>query len=88
MNGKIIEPAATEHILAIAWMPEKQKVELRFAAGEQGEFKTWDFVLGILDMAKQKAEEQKRMGQLAALQQMQAQAARDQAILQKMQSQG
>lgn len=53
--------------LAIGWDSELQSVALNF---NPDQFKTWDFVIAVLDMAKQKAQEAQRMAALARMQKM------------------
>ncbi len=67
--------------ITIGWDAEAQGVTLHFKSNE---FKTWDFVLALLDMAKQKAETLKRVAQMNALQQQAAQAHHDQVIANKI----
>jgi hypothetical protein len=52
--------------LSIAWNAETQMVQLGF---DPDHFKTWDFILAVLDMARQNAEQMKELAKLAAMQQ-------------------
>ncbi len=70
-NGK---PLPT---IMVSWDASNQTAMLNF---DQGEFKTWDFVVAVLDMAKSQAEAMKRTAQVHAMQQQAQQAMQDQAI--------
>ncbi len=52
--------------IAIGWNAEAQIVEIQF---DPAHFKTWDFVIALLDMAKLQAENNRRLAQLRAMQQ-------------------
>ena len=56
--------------MAVLYDPDTQSIGLRF---DNAQFRNWEFVIGVLDMAKQKAEHMKRMAEIAMIQQ-QAQA--------------
>lgn len=58
--------------LAIGWNAELQAVSIKF---DPLDFKTWDFVVATLDMAKQWAEHQRDIQRMANLQLAQQQAA-------------
>ena len=77
LNGKTELP----HV-KLVWDSAKQAVDLEF---NPAEFQNWDFVMAILDMAKQKVEYAKKMTQAQAMQQAQNQAIRDRAIRGKLQ---
>ncbi len=51
--------------LAIGWDEATQNVHLGFNADQ---FRTWEFVIAVLEMAKMKAQEAQRMSALARLQ--------------------
>ncbi len=63
--------------ITIAWNQEVQAVGLKF---DTKEFKTWDFIIAVLDMARQSAEMQKRVGQMQNLQQAGQQVMQAEAI--------
>ncbi len=63
--------------LVVEWLAERQVVNLQFAPTD---FRTWDFVLAVLGMARQKAEQQQKLALGAALQQQMEQAAADQRM--------
>ncbi len=60
--------------LVVEWLAEHQVVNLQFTPAD---FRTWDFVLAVLDMARQKAEQQQRLALGAALQHQMEQVAAD-----------
>lgn len=60
--------------IRLIWNAEQQSVDIGFNAAE---FKNWDFIIAVLDMAKRNAEEQVRQNRLALMQQ-QALAAQQQ----------
>lgn len=61
-------------VIAVAWDEKKQIVGIQF---DKAEFRTWDFVIAVLDMAKAQADQHRRMAQIAAMQQ---QAVEQQAV--------
>ena len=63
--------------LEITWDNSKQLIGFAF---DPQEFKTWDFVIALLDMAKGQAEQRRRETQLAVMQQ----AVQEQAIRGKL----
>ena len=63
--------------LEISWDNSKQLIGFAF---DPKEFKTWDFVIALLDMAKGQAEQRRRETQMAVMQQ----AIQDQAIRGKL----
>ncbi len=67
--------------LVITWDAQTHTVGVRF---DSRHFKTWDFVIAVLDMAKQKAEETKRLGQIKHMQRQALEAAQDQAIAKQL----
>lgn len=56
--------------LALVWDAEAQRVRLQF---DPADFRTWEFVIALLEMAKQAAEMNLRMAHAQAMQQAQAQ---------------
>lgn len=52
--------------IMVGWNAESQTVHLAF---DNQQFKTWDFVITLLEMAKLQAEDKKRMAVMANLQQ-------------------
>ena len=56
--------------IQVLWDAENQAVGLVFNGGKDGDFKQWAFVIGVLQMAVEKAKE---MQQGAAMQAMMAQ---------------
>jgi len=77
-NGKpILAPGAPENkewpTIQVIFNPETQQVGVRF---DNTEFKTWDFVIGLLEAGKQQAIQSGEMARAMAMQaQMQQQAA-------------
>ena len=67
--------------LHVVYDPLKQAVGIQFEATD---FKTWDFVLAILDMAKMKAQTQQKMAQVAMLQQAAAMQQQDAEVTRKI----
>ena len=65
--------------LAIGWDADKQQVLLDF---NPEHFRTWDFVLALLQMAQRKAETQLRSQQVQAMAEAQQQAQQN-ALLRK-----
>ncbi len=63
------------------WNQETQQVHVLFKGGQDGEFKTWEFVDAILTMAKTSVEQNRKLSQMMALQagaqEMQVQMQRD-----------
>lgn len=59
--------------LMIGWDEANQCVEIKF---DNRQFKTWDFILGILKMAEKKAEFYRQMEFARHLKQQQEEAAR------------
>ena len=66
-NGQIEQPIKK---LVLEWNPERQDVGLSF---DPAEFKSWEFIIAILEMAKQKAGGIQKVMQMQHMQQ-QAQA--------------
>jgi hypothetical protein len=66
-----------EKCIKLIWDDESQGVAVQFNAAE---FKTWDFVLGILEMARMKAEFAKRMTEMQNIQALHQQVNHDQRI--------
>lgn len=60
-------------VLGIAWNEGAKDVQLVF---DPQQFPTWEFVLGLLEMARHKAQEGLNMARMQKLQQM----AQDQAL--------
>jgi hypothetical protein len=63
--------------IAVGWDAEAQGIQLQF---DPGQFKTWEFVLAVLEMAVRHAETQHRLGSLQKAQLLQAQALQEEAI--------
>ena len=79
-NGqKAAGDPAFKNLIAIQWDPDTQEVMLDF---KPAEFKTWDFVLAVLEMAKTYAEQRRKEAVMVAMQKaaMQAQANREIAL--------
>lgn len=55
----------------IVFDPDKQSVSIKFKTED---FKTWDYILGILEMAKIQAQFQKQQAMMIAAMNQQAQA--------------
>lgn len=55
--------------IKLVWDAEQQVVRVEF---QPEEFKTWDFVLAVIEMGKKTAEFKQRVGQMANVQQHQA----------------
>ena len=60
-----------ESVITITWKPEEQTVGLNF---DPKEFKTWDFLIAVMDIAKRHCEAQARTAQAHTLMQKQAEA--------------
>lgn len=60
-----------ENEITIKFHPDKQVCVIEF---KPTEFKTWDFVLGVLEMAKLAAIQKRDQSMMAAMMQQQAQA--------------
>lgn len=73
INGK----KAEGHEIRIVFDPEKQATSIQFKAEE---FKTWDFVLAVLGMAKDAAELQRNVLRMNAMQQQAVEQARAQQL--------
>ena len=72
--------------IVIAFHPDKQAVALQF---DPKDFKTWDYVLALLKMAVDHAEQKRREAQMIAMmQQQQQQAQQDAAIRQRLNGRG
>ena len=59
------ETPATPPTLSITWNADEQTVGLKF---QPSEFRNWQFVLAVLEMAKQAAEMNLRMAHAQAMQ--------------------
>lgn len=71
-NGNVRELPS----VVIGWDAQKQAVHLGWAP----EFTNYEFILGLLEMARLNVDKQKRMAELQALQQ----AAADQQVLRQL----
>lgn len=74
----IEQPAKT---IAVGFDPARQIVGLQFSTDD---FKTWDYVLAILRMAVDQAEQKRKEAQMIAAMQAQQQAAQDAVIRQRL----
>lgn len=63
--------------IKVLWDPEKQEVSVQF---QTDQFKTWDFVDAILNMAKAKCQEANRMSKVQQMQQAVAMAQQEQQL--------
>lgn len=63
--------------VVILWNQQTQQVGLQFNSDD---FRTWDFLIAVLDMAKRKAEDHRRVQQLQAMQQQQVEAMQIEAV--------
>lgn len=63
--------------IKVAWNEETHQVGVAF---DTREFKTWDFVISVLEMAKRQAETQARIVQMNALQAQAQEQAQIQAL--------
>jgi hypothetical protein len=70
-----------KNTINIIWDPEKQAVGLKF---NNADFKTWTFVVGVLQMAVDSANERKEQAQMVAAMQQQAQAQQMGKIIQNI----
>ena len=66
-----------EHAIKIVFDPETQGVSVQF---KPEYFKSWDFVLAVLTMAKEQAELQRNMVRMQAMQQQQMVAIQNEKI--------
>lgn len=59
------------YALTVLYNPDTQSVEVQFEAAQ---FRTWEFILGVLEMAKLTATAKRQMSQMVAMQQQAAEA--------------
>lgn len=77
LNGakeKILQVPA----LAIGWNEQEQRVQLTF---DPAHFKTWEFILGILEMAKNEATARRQLVLMQNMQQAQIDSALRQRVM-------
>lgn len=67
--------------ISIAFDPDAQIVHLQF---DPNEFKTWDYILSLLNMARQKAEENQAIGRMLNAKAMMEQAAQQQSLIRRL----
>lgn len=67
--------------IIVSWDPVAQRVGVQF---KNNEFKTWDFVLAVLDMATKSVEANARAANLIAMQQAAMEQQRDAALAQRL----
>lgn len=68
-------------VLGISWDEKTQTTQLLF---DSKEYKTWNFILAVLAMARQDAEHNLKLQQMANLQKAAAQQQQDQIIAQQV----
>lgn len=64
-------------VLGVAWDAETQTVQFVF---DNQQFRKWEFVIGLLEMAKKEAEHRLAMWRLQQMQQAQLNAQQEEAI--------
>lgn len=72
-NGTLKKPT-----LIIEWDAEKQQAQVSF---DSQQFKTWEFVLAVIEMAKLQSETNRRVAEVMSIQKQAAESARVRAIL-------
>ncbi len=72
-NGNAIELPA----ILVGWDNDSQLVHLKF---DTKQFKSWDFVLAVLEMAKSRAQDEKKKAQMEAMRHQVLHAAQAEAI--------
>jgi hypothetical protein len=67
--------------ITVIWDAERQMPSLKFEASE---FKTWDFVIMVLEGARRVAEEQRRITIMQGMQQQMAERAQNEMIARQL----
>lgn len=80
-NGQGQEPSNDLPALRCIWNEETQQVGLQF---DNKVFKSWTFIMWVLDEAKRKAEEQYKMGIARMAQQQMMEMQRDAMVAAKL----
>jgi len=80
-NDKPPEQPAELPTIKIIWNPETQSVSVSFPTKE---FKNWDFVCAVVEMAKVQCEDQRKQVLLANMQRQMMEQQKSQAIAQKL----
>jgi hypothetical protein len=68
--------------IQVLWDEKTQNVVLRF---DPKQFRSWPFMIAVLEMASKEADKQWRLSQMNALVQQQQEAQQAQAMVQKLQ---
>ena len=68
--------------ITIGWDSYHQLVRVHF---DTDQFRTWDFALAVLDMAKKEIERQQKTAMINQMQQQASEAQQAQALAQKLQ---
>lgn len=63
--------------VAIGWDAENQKIQLQF---DNKQFKTWDMLIAVFELAKLEAQSQRQIALMANLQRQQVEAAQAEAV--------
>ena len=82
INGESAAPLERLPTIEIVWDADGQRAHLNFKVSD---FRTWEFVIAVLDMAKRTAEQQYRMATLSAAQQAGADQAANEMIRRQLQ---
>jgi hypothetical protein len=85
------DPLALTHKLTICYNPDAQAVQaldFKNASDPKPEFKTWSYIIAVLDMAKRFAEQMEKMQQIQNMAQMQQEQAAAQQLAQRLRRNG
>ncbi len=80
-NGNATPNLDEYSVLTVLWNKKTHSIELSFS---HAEFLTWEFVLGILEMARLRADTERRLGQVQQIQAQAAEAKKNQDILARL----